>query len=153
MTEDTLEAGRTAHASADWRSAFDLLTALAASGKLVFPVEVLNELKRWAAETSKDLPFQWAKQNASAARRTASLERVREVLSVVSDVLDKESQVEEADPYVLALALEIRAGGQKVVVVTEERKDRPDKLSMNTACGLLRVPCLPVEALLRELRG
>src|SRR5437867_3120932 len=84
------------------KPAFDLLTALAASGKLVFPVEVLNELKRWAAETSKDLPFQWAKQNASAARRTASLERVREVLSVVSDVLDKESQVEEADPYVLA---------------------------------------------------
>jgi hypothetical protein len=80
-----------------------------------------------------------------------SLERVRELLSLVPDVIDKESQVEEADPYVLALALEIRAGGQKVVVVTEERRDRPDKLSMNTACGLLRVPCLPVQALLREV--
>ena len=71
---------------------------------------------------------------------------------MVPDVLDREAQFEEADPYVLGLAVEIRAGGQKIVVVTEERKDRPDKLSMNTACGMLRLPCLPVEALLRELQ-
>jgi hypothetical protein len=33
---------------------------------------------------------------------------------------------------------------------TEERKDRPGKMSLNTACGLLRLYCLSMEPFLAQ---
>jgi hypothetical protein len=56
--------------------------------------------------------------------------------------------VEEADSYVLALAVHLKRLGHEVTVLTEETKNRPDKLSMNTACGLLRLWCLAIEPFL-----
>jgi hypothetical protein len=72
------------------------------------------------------------------------------VLEQVQEVLDPDKLgVEEADPYVLALAIYLQQQGKQVMVLTEERKDRPDKISMTTACGVLRLPCLPVHMFLR----
>ncbi|MBU6435571.1 MAG: DUF4411 family protein, partial [Nitrospirae bacterium] len=77
------------------------------------------------------------------------LETVRAVLAEVPEILDPDKDgVEEADPYVLALAMRLQNEGYQVTILTEERKDRPDKMSMNTACGVLRIPCLPVETFL-----
>jgi hypothetical protein len=58
--------------------------------------------------------------------------------------------VEEADPYALAPAVHLKRLGHDVTVLTEETKNRPDKLSMNTACGLLRLWCLAIEPFLVE---
>ena len=51
----------------------------------------------------------------------------------------------KADPYVLALAYPLKREGYGVLVLSEETKDRPSKLSSNTACGLLRIHCLRIE--------
>ncbi len=73
-------------------------------------------------------------------------------MAKVPDVLDKDkaSGADEADPYVLALALRLKTMGHEVTVVSEERKDKPDKMSINTACGLLRLYCVPLLGLLRD---
>jgi hypothetical protein len=73
-------------------------------------------------------------------------------MTEAGDVIDPDKSGEdEADPHVLALSLYLSDEGFAVTVVTEDRKDRPDKISLNTACGLLRLPCLPLRIFLRRL--
>ncbi|MBU6482962.1 MAG: DUF4411 family protein [Nitrospirae bacterium] len=137
-------------ARADQPSVFEKLTSLVTTGKLAFPKEVLKELERWANPETQDFPLEWARSNAPLASvHSVPLETVRAVLAEVPEILDPDKDgVEEADPYVLALAMRLQNEGYQVTILTEERKDRPDKMSMNTACGVLRIPCLPVETFL-----
>lgn len=64
---------------------------------------------------------------------------MKEVLAEVGDVLDKDkpTTVDEADPYILARALELQREGRRVRVITEETRNRPNKLALATAAGLL----------------
>ena len=131
---------------------FDALTALVSAGRLLFPREVLNELKRGVGEGPPDRPCGWAQDVEALACNTApTSDQVRFVLDVVPDVLDpaKESGEDEADPYILALATKLRGEGVDARVVTEETRNYPDKLSLNTACGMLGVPSVPLRGLLR----
>lgn len=128
------------------------LDMLVESGALIYPVEVYDELDRYADPArTDDLPYNWTKKNKShATRHGRCFGEVKDVLSKVPLILDpdKPSGVEEADPYVLGLALKLTAEGSIVTVVNDERKDRPDKISMTTACGILRLPALPLAAFL-----
>jgi hypothetical protein len=54
-------------------------------------------------------------------------------------VLDPDKDHEEADPFILALAVKLRTAGSGVGVITEEKRSRPSKLSLKDACGLLRI--------------
>jgi hypothetical protein len=87
---------------------------------------------------------------ATACEDAPSLGQVKQVLEAVPDVLDvdKDAGVEEADPYVLAMACRLLAEGKDVRIVTEEKKDTPRKMSLSTAAGLLRLPSVPLKALL-----
>lgn len=124
-------------------------------GSLLFPVEVFDELKRARSTdmTKEDRPFDFAESTKKTATRLGTdYAYVTQVLAVTPRVLDHEKVggADEADPYVLALALKLSHEGHLVTVITEERKDRPDKMSMNTACGLLRLPCVPLDAFLES---
>ncbi len=133
---------------------FSKLTELVVAGKLFYPKEVPPELDRHSNQDSsvQDLPRDWAKLNSSIATHHAvPFETVKAVLAQVPEILDPEkSGVEEADPYVLALAIHLQEQGKQVTVLTEERKDRPDKMSLTTACGVLRLPCLPMMTFLKR---
>jgi hypothetical protein len=137
-------------------SIYARLEIQAHEGGLLFPRQVLEELSRFSILPKKaaDLPLQWAKRVAEDALRIRpSFEAVREVLERVPSVLDsaKPDATDEADPYVLALALELSREGTRVRVVTEERVDNPLKMSMATAAGILELPCVPVYGLLALL--
>lgn len=123
------------------------------AGALVFPVQVYDELERARKPKKEDLPFDFADANKKQATVLGTdYDYVGRVMAVTPNVLDHEKTrgVDEADPYVLALALKLSEEGHLVTVLTEERKDRPDKMSMNTACGLLRLPCVPMVAFLES---
>jgi rRNA maturation endonuclease Nob1 len=128
------------------------LTTLVDNGRLVYPMEVVEELKRTADPDAPDLQYVWAKENASNAtpRAKCSFDEVKEVLAVVSDVLDpnKDSGVEEADPYVLAAAVKLKDDGIDARVVTQETRDLPTKMSISTAAGILGIPSVPLRAVL-----
>ena len=143
---------RRATAAAVRRRTFAGLTQLVADQRLVYPPEVLDELERNTDLKNPDEQYQWCKNNAPTAhsRATCSQEDVKAVLAEVPTVLDpeKESGVEEADPYVLAAARKLRADGVDARVVTQDAKDTPMKMSMSTAAGVLGIPCVPLRAFL-----
>jgi len=88
----------------------------------------------------------------SKAEKKANLETVKAVLRVAPDVLDPDIPEEQADPYVLALGLDLQGLGiYQVTVVTDDRKDKPTKLSLATAAGMLRLPTVPLHAFVRSI--
>lgn len=77
------------------------MTDLVDERRLVFPREVVDELRRYAASTNPTL--RWAESNEAATTGHAvTLEDVSRVVRAVPEVLDpdKDSGVEEGDPYV-----------------------------------------------------
>lgn len=134
------------------KEVFESMSILVDAGRIVFPKQVVDELERVADPHSPDAQYQWAKQNeAKAAEYAPSFEQVKDVLAAVPRVLDpeKDAGAEEADPYLLALAVRLRAEGKDARIVTEEIRDRPRKMSLNTACGLVGVPSVPLRAFLQ----
>jgi len=130
---------------------FRQMGALVEAGRLVFPKEAVEELERFADPNSPDEQYEWAERYESeACKNEPSLDLVKNVLEKVPKVLDadKDTGVEEADPYVLAMALRLRDEGKDARVVTQERKDTPTKMSLGTAAGMLGLPSLPLEAFL-----
>lgn len=123
------------------------LTALVQSGRLRMPKQVVDELKR-----GKDEVLSWALTvESDSTADSPTMEEVKAVLAVVPDILDpqKDSGADEADPYVLAMAVKWKAGGDDVRLVTQETKDKPGKTSLNTAAGMLAVPCVPLAGFIR----
>lgn len=106
------------------------------------PNQVVVELERYA-----DWVHEWSLDvQGIACSGSPSLEDVRDVLAIVPTILDpkKDAGVDEADPYVLAMARQIKSRGDDVRVVTQETKDKGDKMSLNTAAGILGIPCVPL---------
>lgn len=131
---------------------FMKMDALVEEGRLVFPKEVVIELERFTETKSPDEQYQWAKRNEpKACQSEPSFEQVKEILRQVPKVLDpdKDTGVEEADPYVLAMAARLLDEGKDARVVTEETKETPRKMSLRTAAGLLRLPSVPLSAFLK----
>ena len=130
---------------------FQALTELVASGRLVFPSQVLKELKRDSGALPPDAACQWASSVEGTACVDGALDDVKAILALVPDILDprKDSGVDEADPYVIAVAMRLRTDGRDARVVVQETKDTPTKLSLNTACGMLGIPSVPLLGMLR----
>lgn len=128
------------------------LSRLVDAGELVFPVEVVEELERH--ERRNDPILDWAKATRSTATRFGpQFESLRKVLAhpIARLVLDSDKATgsEEADPHVLALAMSLKLVAD-VTVITQETRDRPGHVSMTTACGVLRLIRVPIEAFLLE---
>jgi uncharacterized protein DUF4411 len=128
---------------------FQRLSRMVSDGLLIYPPQVVDELERGAEDKTKpDAQLQWAKENAPNAcyQADSGWDEIAEILAQVPTILDpdKDSGEEEADPYVLALAVRLRAAGIDARIVTQERKDIPTKMSLNTAAGLLGVPSVPL---------
>jgi hypothetical protein len=130
---------------------FSRMGTLVQEGRLVFPKQVVDELQRGADLQSPDPQYKWAKQHeVKATECVPSFEEIKDILAVVATVLDpdKDTGVEEADPYILAVAVRLRAEEKDARIVTEETKDIPRKMSLRTAAGLLGVPAVPLKAFL-----
>lgn len=112
-------------------------------GNVVFPPHVLWELKRQHHQMEKqDWPYETvAAANSDKAMPLSDLDMISEVKRVLascSAVLDakKASGADEADPWVVAMALKLVEDGERVVVVCDDRKDTVVKMSLRTACGI-----------------
>jgi hypothetical protein len=131
---------------------FERMGDLVQEGRLTFPKQVVSELGRVADPDSPDPQYRWAKNHeGKATEHTPTFEAIKEVLSIVPTVLDpdKDTGCDEADPYVLAMSVHLRAEGRDSRIVTEESKDIPRKMSLRTAAGLLGVPSVPLKAFLQ----
>lgn len=128
------------------------LTFLAGEGRIRLPREVVDEMKRGAQPRHRDEALEWVvAREAQICGVEPTVEELRAIMQEVGDVVDheKDSGEDDADPYVLALAVKLQAGGLRVRVVTEDRKDRQRKVSLTTAAGILGVPCVPLSGFMR----
>ena len=136
----------------DQDGVFRALSQLVNDDVLIYPVQVVKELERYKGGGSgQDRPYEWVKENQEhATRHGTDFESLKAILEhpQVRQIVDPDKiGVEEADPYVLELAARFRET-YAVTVLTEEIRDKPAKLSMNTACGLLRLVPLRMGAFL-----
>ena len=138
---------------------FAALTELVNRDVLVFPKKVLAELERQTAAISadrRDLPYEWARDNeVRACHHEFDYEAMTEALAVegVGEIVDADKPgVEPADPYVLGLAYQLRRAGRDAGVITEDRKNAPDKIGLAPAVGLVGVPSVPMRAFLLNQR-
>ena len=142
----------------DQKAIYSKLDEYVERGVMVYSKKVVAELERNRKPNSEepDLPYEWVKRNEQNATRYAdNYDIVKRLLAhpQVRKVLDpdKTGGEEEADIYVLALAEQLRTEhGAEVVVLVEETKDTPTKISMSTACGHLRLLRLPMVAFVEE---
>lgn len=137
------------------RDAYAALAKLAAAGRLVFPNETLTELQDGHAavdDKQRDAPLTFADGCKESAMRPASLDTVKELLAhkLVQRVMEIDAEKDVADIYVLALARDLQSEGMEVGVLTQERIDSNKKISVNTACGILGIVCLRMEAFLDQ---
>lgn len=123
------------------------MSALVETGHLAFPRQVTVEMK---AGRHPDAPGAWAASvRGWTLHHQPSDDSLAEVLAV-AQLTDpaSEADTEVADPYVVAMAWEIREAhpDRDVVVVTEDRVDRlPAKESILTACNRLELTTCSAE--------
>ncbi len=124
------------------------LTGLVSEGRLVFPKAVVEELERYAGRDNPALL--WAKAQAgAAAAREPSWQSVKDVLSQVPEVLDPDKEgTEEADPYLLAMVLELRSEAIDARIVTEEFKTSGAKMNLGSAAGALGFASVSIRTML-----
>jgi hypothetical protein len=135
---------------------FAAMKDLAKQERLVYPSQVHRELKDENDKSKTphdDLPFDFVEDTKKIAMKTASFDYVKQLMSDTGTrrMIDYEAEdKEEADPYVVAVALELRDQGIDVGVVTQERSDSLGRISMNTVCGLKDLVCVPLRAFLHR---
>lgn len=123
---------------AEQQRVYGALSQLLNLGQIAYPKQVLDELGRYAEE---DLPLQWANAHHNEIQYTdPPWNLIQYVMQQAGDVVDPDKEQEDADPYVLAMALELQSRELNVAVVTEDRRDRPTHIAMATACQRLGLP-------------
>jgi hypothetical protein len=137
------------------KAVFAKLGLLIETQRLIYPKEVWDELKVGNAklkDPTQDLAFDFAERYKEMAAMSADLTIVHDLMAdtLVRRVIDPDSEDDEADIYVLSLAVATKRNGGEVGVLTQERKDLPKKCSVSTACGHLEIVCLPMPAFLHR---
>jgi len=101
------------------------------------PRQVIKEMSEIA---HPDLPGAWAPGVRGSLQHPldADHSHVKDVLSTAGDVVDVNKAGEDADPYVLALAQQLKSDGYAVCIVTEDTIDRI-RTSIATACRRLNI--------------
>jgi predicted nucleic acid-binding protein len=119
---------------------FRRLEDLVTAGEIAMPRQVIRELVEVA---HPDAPGVWARGMQPRLQHPLDVdyEHVREVMRVAPNLVEANQQKDVADPYVVGLALQLRAAGEKVQIVTDDVKDHlTNKIALATACDRFSLP-------------
>jgi hypothetical protein len=119
---------------------FSGLSELLGEGRIAFPPQVRTEMLHGKFP---DTPGAWiARCKGTEVYSRPGDETVLQVLASAPNLIDVEDERDQADPYVLAMALEIQTdrGLAPVRVASKDYIDRmPVKSSLASACAVLGV--------------
>lgn len=133
LDTSALVEAKSALSVADQWQTFKLLEDMVRAGTLAMPRLVIREISEIA---HPDLPGAWAPgvRDIQQHPLDPEWEHVQRVMAEAGDVVDPNKTKDDADPYVLALALQLVEQGLDVCVVTEDRVDR-NRIAVTTACA------------------
>jgi hypothetical protein len=126
----------------------DTMMSCVRSGEMCFPRQVATELSDLKFP---DAPGAWAGHAKSLVRHREPHDHcVARVLSSTPDLIDPDATgPEPADPYVVAMALDLLSvyPASRVLVASDDKVDRPPlRMSVKTACDRLDIGfCEPEE--------
>ncbi len=126
------------------------LQFLSDNDRLIAPKEVLNEIKQ-----SDDMLSKWVKNQKKMFKEPTQrqIELVQEILREFPSLIDTERKF-DADPWVIALAIELSLSQQKTlvtikrIVVTEE-KLRGNQVKIPYVCNQKSIEAIDVVELFR----
>lgn len=132
------------------------LESLIKDGRIQSPITVFEEIFRRDDELTE-----WSRNNHDRIfydHTLSILEKVEEILGLFPYLIDATKEHDQADPYVIAMAIDKRIQQsiepQNVSVVTEERinpRRKSKKTPIPLVCKHFKIPCLTiVEVILRE---
>jgi hypothetical protein len=129
------------------------LDKMATGALLVYPSQVLGELKSYAnpKALATDVPYQWAlKHESQACHKDLLMSEAKAILKDHNDLIGNDgSGKEPADPYVIALAKKLRDGGDDARIVTNDTRQINKKVSVAAVSGLLGIPSTVMRIFLR----
>ena len=131
-------------------SIWEKLKLLADNNRLIAPREVLNEIKQ-----NDDMLSKWAKNQKKMFKEPTQrqIELVQEILKDFPALIDTERKF-DADPWVIALAIELSSSSQqtiftiKRIVVTEE-KLRENRVRIPFVCNKKSIESIDIVELFR----
>lgn len=131
-------------------SIWEKLKYLADNNRLISPREVLDEIKQ-----NDDMLSKWAKNQKKMFKEPTQkqIELVQEILKDFPALIDTERKF-DADPWVIALAIELSSSSQqtiftiKRIVVTEE-KLRENRVRIPFVCNKKSIEAIDVVELFR----
>ncbi|NYZ78672.1 DUF4411 family protein [Candidatus Micrarchaeota archaeon] len=126
-----------------FKTLWDNLSSLADEDRIIAPKQVLDEINRFVRE---DYLKTWTAAHKSIFKEptTANIQKVAEILARFPKLIDSSSEFEQADPYVIALALckdpQAKLFENVRIVVTEESFMHENKIPF--VCGKFSVGCI-----------
>ncbi len=132
--------------------AFKQLEKMVSDGQIMMPRKVIQEAEEII---HPDVPGAWASGVRHLLRYSLDedYEWIRLVMQRAGDVVDKTKTKEEADPYVLACALQLIQQGALVIVVTNDQIDRlPIRIALTTACNRLGISWIDAKTFLHDVK-
>lgn len=124
------------------------MESMVADGTLTFAKQVKDEV---TGLLHPDAPGVWAAgvYHLMAYDADPGIAYVKHVMGTeAAAVVDPDKTTEDADPYVIALALELMAMGHDVRVVTNDQNDTPARIAMSKACDITGVDWCGLEEFL-----
>ena len=123
---------------------WDEMSSAFSSGTILSSEVVLLELEKGSDDVTA-----WAKKHKGAFESTSTQEttEVGGILSRHPKLVDASLDREQADPYIIAKA---KIGGNQFTVVSEENKNKPNKIPM--VCTKENVRCIDFITMVRDLK-
>ena len=142
-TSSVIEIRQIPHA--DRRAVLDALNKLVDQDQLYFPPQVVTELDRHS-----DVAHRWAKANeAKATRHGLVYSEGAQVLKRLPHLIDHTKiGVDQADPYVVAVAQILAKDGHAPTIITDDVRSRPARTSLAAAAGVFGFPSVPMAVFL-----
>ena len=126
------------------------LKSLISQGRLVAPLEVLNEITQM-----DDQLYKWVKEQTNLFREPTEkqIEIVKDILKTYPSMV-KEDREYDADSWVIALAIEMKSNPQQtllqkeIIIVTEE-KIRGERVRISYVCQKYQVDSIDIIEMFR----
>ena len=134
-----------------WRL-FRQLEEMVVSGDIAFPKQIRVEV---AGMAHPDAPGVWVDGVFPLLQHPAEPESgwIRHVMaSKAAAVVDPNKAREDGDPFLLALALQLKDDGHEVCIVTEDQADNPSRIALSVACEHLSLGWCGLAEFLSEIQ-